>query len=153
MSTMEPPSTFTDTLRQLRQDAAAATAAHAAARGAERYRLLGVVMDLRKREWAACDAQRARLESGAALESVEETAACALEQGIAATGAASAWLLLAQDGDDPADVAECRDRARGWLAEADHRCVEALFLDFALADSPALLAARDAILSVQRELE
>ncbi len=153
MSTMEPPSTFTDTLRQLRQDAAAARAAHAAARGAERYRLLGVVMDLSKREVAACDAQRARLESGAALESVEETGACALEQGIAAAGACSAWLLLAQDGDDPADVAECRDRARGWLAEADHRCVEALFLDFALADSPALLVARDAILSVQRELE
>ena len=79
--------------------------------------------------------------------------ACILEQSIASAGAASAWLLLAQDGDDPADVAECRDRARGWLAEADHRCVEALFLDFALADSPALLAARDAILSVQRELE
>lgn len=156
---MEPPSTTTappsheQTLRQLRQDAAAATAAHAAARGAERYRLLGVVMDLRKREVAACDAQRARLESGAALESVEETAACALEQGIAAAGAASAWLLLGQDGDDPADVAECRDRARGWLAEAEHRCVEALFLDFALADSPAVLAARDAVNSLKRELD
>ncbi len=142
-----------DDVRQLRKDAEAATAAHAVARGAERYRLLGVVMDLRKREVAACDAQRARLESGAALESVEETGACALQQGIAAVGACSAWLMLAQDGEDPADVAECRDRARGWLAEAEHRCVEALFLDLALADSPALLAARDAVLSVKRELE
>jgi hypothetical protein len=111
--------TTTDTLRQLRQEAEAATAAHREARGAERLRLLAVLMDLRKREVAACEEQRARLESGARLESDEQTGACILEQSIAAAGAAGAWLLLAQDGDDPAAVAECRDRARGVLGIVD----------------------------------
>jgi hypothetical protein len=155
---MDPPasSTFSSTLRQLRQDAAAATAAHAAARGAERLRLLGVVLDLRQRDFAACAEQRARLEREPWPELRDPPAglpACMLEQSIAAAGAASAWLLLAQDGDDPADVAECRDRARGWLAEAEHRCIEAFFHDHALADSPAALAARDAVLSVKAGLE
>jgi hypothetical protein len=149
-----PPSTTTDTLRQLRQDAAAATAAAAAVpRGEERLRLVGVVLDLRKREVAACEEQRARLESGAALESVEETGAAILEQSIAAAGAASAWLLLAEDAPGPAPMAECRDRARGWLEEAEYHVFEAFFHDFTLAYTPAALAARDAILSVKRELD
>jgi hypothetical protein len=151
--------TFSSTLRQLRQDAAAATAAHAAARGAERLLQLAAVMDLRKREVAACAEQRARLEREPWPELRDPPAglpACMLEQSIAAAGAASAWLLLAQDGAaeaPPGGVAECRDRARAWLAEAEHRCTEAFFHDLALAQSPAALAARDAVLGVKAGLE
>jgi hypothetical protein len=142
-----------DTIRQLRQAAEAATAAHAAARGAERIQMLGVLMDLTKREVAACKEQRARLESGARLEGDTQTYACILESSRAAAGAASAWLLVAQEESaDLPQVAVCRDRARGWLAEAEDHCTEAVFYDPALARSPAALAARDAIFSVRAGL-
>jgi hypothetical protein len=152
-TTDTPPTTFLSTLRQLRQDAAAATAAALAVpRSEERLRLVGVVLDLRKREVAACEEQRARLMSSSALESLEETGAAILEQSIAAAGAASAWLLLAEDAPGPAATAQCRDGARGWLEEAEYHVFEAFFHDFTLAHSPAALAARDAILSVKARL-
>jgi hypothetical protein len=144
-----------DAIPQLREAAEAATAAHAAARGAERIQMLAVVMDLRKREVAACKEQRARLESGARLECDPPAGSYGwiLDASIAAAGAASAWLLVAQEESaDPPQVAVCRDRAPGWLAEAEYHCMEALFHDHALAHSPAALAARDAILSVRAGL-
>ena len=120
--------TTMDTVRQLRQDAAAAVAALPAAHGAERLSLLGVVMDLTKRDVAACAEQRARLQSDDQTTH-RELAACIFEQSVAASGAASGWQLLAECGDDPAAVTECRDRARGWLEEAEHLCIEAFFHD------------------------
>ena len=77
-----------------------------------------------------------------------------LESSITAAGTASLWLLLAQEEcADPPQVAVCLDRARGWLAEAEYRCIEAFLHDHALAHSPAALAARDAIRSVRAGLE